>query len=132
MNVEQRTAAELMTKNLLTIARTETLRAAAAKMNAHNVQHLLVPHDDPKRCVGLITAKDIIQVLCEGESEMLDRLLVADAMTETAVSVQSTFQIADCLRLMRRSGVRNVPVMQGSQIVGMLGFTDVLRALNER
>ena len=132
MKVEQRSAADLMTKSVLTIARTETLRAAAAKMNTHHVQCLLVPNDDPRRCVGVITAKDIIQILCEGDSEMLDRLLVADAMTETAVSVQSEFRIADCLRLMRRSGVRSAPVMQGSQLVGMLSFTDVLRALGDR
>lgn len=131
MNVEQRSAADLMTKNLLTIGRGETLRAAAAKMNAHHVHCLLVPHDDAGRCPGIITAKDIIQVLCEGDSEMLERLLVADVMTETAVSLQSEFRIADCLRLMRRSGVRSAPVLQGSRPVGLLSFTDVLRALVE-
>ena len=129
MNVEQRSAADLMTKNLLTIERAETLRTAAVKMNAHHVHCLLVPHDDASRCVGIITAKDIIQILCEGDSDMLDRLQVADAMTETAVSLQSDFRVADCLRLMRRSGVRSAPVMQGSRLVGLLSFTDVLRAL---
>ena len=131
MNVEQRSAADLMTKNLLTIERAQTLRAAAAKMNEHHVHCLLVPHHEAGRCVGVITAKDIIQVLCEGDSEMLDRLLVADAMTATAVSLQSDFRIADCLRLMRRSGVRSAPVLEGSRLVGLLSFTDVLRALTE-
>ncbi|MET0340326.1 MAG: CBS domain-containing protein [Polyangiales bacterium] len=131
MNVEQRTAADLMTRNLLTVARTETLRAAVKTMHAHHVHCLLVPHDDARRCVGIVTAKDIIQILCEGDSEMLDRLRVADAMTETSVSLQSDFVIADCLRLMRRSGVRSAPVMQGSRLVGLLSFTDVLRALAE-
>lgn len=131
MKVEQRTAAELMTKQLLTIGRGETLRAAALKMNANHVHCLLVPHADAGRCTGIITAKDIVQVLCEGDSGMLDRLLVADAMTETAVSLQSEFVIADCLRLMRMSGVRSAPVMHGGTLVGLLSFTDVLRAVAE-
>lgn len=131
MNVEQRTAADLMTKSVVTIERTKSLRAAAAKMNQHRVHCLLVPHHEPQRAVGVITAKDIIQILCEGDSAMLDRLLVADAMTETAVSLQSEFLIADCLRLMRRSGVRSAPVLSGTTLVGVLSFTDVLRALTQ-
>jgi CBS domain-containing protein len=130
MNVEQRTAGELMTRQLLTIERSETLRAAAAKMNTHHVHCLLVPHAESRRCTGIITAKDIVQVLCEGDTSMLDRLLVADSMTDTAVSLQSEFLIADCLRLMRMSGVRSAPVLEGSRLVGLLSFTDVLRALS--
>lgn len=131
MNVEQRTAAELMTKQLVIIDRSETLRAAAKKMNEHSVHCLLVPHAEPRRCTGIITAKDIVQVLCESDTSMLDRLVVADAMTETAVSLQSGFLLADCLRLMRMSGVRSAPVMEGARLVGLLSFTDVLRALTE-
>jgi len=130
MNVELRTAAELMTKQVLTIERSETLRAAAAKMNTHHVHCLLVPHAEPRRATGIITAKDIVQVLCESDSSMLDRLRVADAMAETAVSLQSEFLITDCLRLMRMSGVRSAPVLAGSRLVGLLSFTDVLRALS--
>jgi len=37
--------------------------------------------------------------------------------------------IADCLRLMRMSGVRSAPVLDGTQLVGLLSFTDVLRAV---
>lgn len=131
MNVEQRTAGELMTRQLLTIERSETLRSAAALMNAHHVHCLLVPNGERGRCPGILTAKDIVQVLCEGASHMLDTLLVADAMTETAFSLQSDFRIADCLRLMRMSGIRSAPVMEGAQLVGLLSFTDVLRALAE-
>ncbi len=129
MKVEQRTAGELMSQRLLTIDRSATLRAAAELMNAHHVHCLLVPHLEPKRCTGIITTKDIVQVLCEGDSSMLDTLLVADAMSATAVSVQSEFLIADCLRLMRMSGVRSAPVLEGGRLVGLLSYTDVLRAV---
>jgi CBS domain-containing protein len=36
--------------------------------------------------------------------------------------------IGDCLRLMRMSGVRSVPVLDGLRPVGLLSFTDVVRA----
>jgi CBS domain-containing protein len=130
VNVKLRTAGELMTSQVLSIDGHETLRAAAAKMDAHHVHCLLVPPTERQRCVGIITAKDIVQVLCEGEVGMLDHLLVTDAMTAPAVSLQREFLIADCLRLMRMSGVRSAPVLEGTRLVGLLSFTDVLRAVS--
>ncbi len=129
MNIKQRTAGELMTEPIIPIAKSATLRAAAAKMNEHHVHCLLVPPDDSRRCTGIITIKDIVQVLCEGETEMLGQLRVEDVMTTPAVSVQRDFLIADCIRLMRMAGVRSAPVLEGTRVVGLLSFTDVLRAL---
>lgn len=128
MNVKLQTAGDLMTHDILTIENGQTLRAAAVKMNASHVHCLLVPNVAP-HCVGIITTKDIVQVLCEGEESMLDRLLVEDVMTTPAVSLQRDFTIDDCLKLMRRSGVRSAPVLAGTQLVGLLSFTDVLRAV---
>jgi CBS domain-containing protein len=128
MNLEQLTAAELMTPDVLTIEASEPLRAAAQRMSDKRVHCLIVPAARPGACVGIITVKDIVQILCDGESGVLDQLLVADAMSTPAVSVQHAFSIADCLRLMRMAGVRSVPVLDGVRLVGLLSFTDVLRA----
>jgi CBS domain-containing protein len=59
---------------------------------------------------------------------LLDSLLVADALTTPAICVQHDFLIGDCIRLMRMSGVRSVPVLNGLEPVGILSFGDVLRA----
>jgi CBS domain-containing protein len=129
MNIGLQTAAELMTKQLITIGPGETLRSAAVLMDKHHVHCLLIPADPPSRCVGIITTKDIVQVVCEGEPAMLDQLTVRDAETRPALSVQSGFTVQECLRLMRMSGVRSVPVFEGVSLVGLLSFTDVLRAV---
>lgn len=127
MNLDQLTAADLMSSPALTIAATETLRSAANLMLERNIHCLLVPRA-PGQCVGVITSKDLVLVLCDGETELLDQLHVSDAMTTPAISVQRAFRIRDCMRLMRMSGVRSVPVLDGVQPVGVLSFTDVLRA----
>jgi CBS domain-containing protein len=129
MNIITQTADTLMSTNLITIAPDESLRAAAMLMDKHRVHCLLIPAEPPSPCVGILTTKDIVQVLCEGDPRLLDQLRVADAMTSPALSVQSGFPIGDCLRLMRMSGVRSAPVFQGVQLVGLLSFTDVLRAV---
>ncbi|HXK20217.1 MAG TPA: CBS domain-containing protein [Polyangiaceae bacterium] len=129
MSVKRLTAAQLMTEGPIMIEPSESLRSAARLMTEKHLHCLLVP-SEPGRVVGVITSKDIIQVLCEGEPEMLDQLRVSDAMTAPALCVPEELLIDDCLRLMRMSGVRSVPVVRGLTPVGILSFTDVLRAVS--
>jgi len=129
MSLKRLTAAQLMTEAPIMIEPSETLRSAARLMTEKHLHCLLVPAE-PGRVVAVITSKDIIQVLCEGEPEMLDQLLVKDVMTAPALCVQEELLIHDCLRLMRMSGVRSVPVVRGLTPVGILSFTDVLRAVS--
>jgi CBS domain-containing protein len=128
MSLKNLTAAQLMTADPIMIDAAETLRSAARLMSEKHLHCLLVPAE-PGRVVGVITSKDIIQVLCQGEAELLDQLRVSDAMTAPALCVQEDLVIDDCLRLMRMSGVRSVPVVRGLMPVGILSFTDVLRAV---
>ena len=127
MNIKQLVAADLMTRNPLSIAQTASLREAAVVLCREKLHCLLVPVETG-HCVGVITSKDIVQILSEGEVALLDQLHVSDAMTTPAITVQEMFKIVDCLRLMRMNGVRSVPVLRGLEPVGVLSFTDVLNA----
>jgi CBS domain-containing protein len=127
MNIKQLVAADLMTRDPLSIAQTASLREAAVVLCREKLHCLLVPVETG-HCVGVITSKDIVQILSEGEVALLDQLHVSDAMTTPAITVQEMFKIVDCLRLMRMNGVRSVPVLRGLEPVGVLSFTDVLNA----
>jgi len=127
VSIKLLTAAELMTPAPVTIAPHESLRAAARVMADRGI-HCLLVLGQPGRSPGVITSKDIVLVLCDSEAELLDQLRVEDAMTTPAISVQHNFSIGDCIRLMRMSGVRSVPVLKDLEPIGILSFTDVLRA----
>ena len=118
-----------MSSRLITIEPTASLRTAAQQLAKHHVHCLLVPTAEPNTCAGIITIKDIVQVLCDGELPLLDQLVVQDVMTTPSVSMQKGFSIADCIRLMRASGVRSAPVLDGVKLVGLLSFTDVVKAV---
>ncbi|HEX6244246.1 MAG TPA: CBS domain-containing protein [Polyangiales bacterium] len=131
MNVKQRTVAELMSRDVVSVGPLETLRSAAATMQKHHIHCLLITPEQPHGAVGIITGKDIVQVLCESEPALLDQLRVADVMSRPAISVQADFLVGDAIKLMRMSGVRSVPVLRGIELVGLLSYTDVLRAALE-
>ena len=127
MSLDNLTAEQLMTAKPVTIDVHAPLRTAARLMLDRSI-HCLLVLGEPGRLPGIIASKDVVLVLCDGEPELLDQLKVADAMTTPAICVQHDFQVRDCIRLMRMSGVRSVPVLKGLEPVGILSFTDVLRA----
>ena len=129
MRASELTAADLMSRNLLTAEQGETLRAAAKRMNELRVQALLVPRPPSEGGIGILALKDIVQVLIDADETALDALLVADAMTSPVFSVQDDMRISDCVAMMRMAGVRRAPVFSGKQLVGVLSFTDILDAL---
>lgn len=127
MSIKRLTAADLMTREPLCIEPHESLRSAARLMLERGI-HCLLVLGPPGNLPGIITSKDVVLVLCDGEPELLEQLRVADAMTTPAIAVQHDYTIGDCIRLMRMSGVRSVPVLRERSPVGILSYTDVLRA----
>ena len=130
MNIEHSTAHDLMTRKLVTGTRDESLRVAASRMNRHGVHCLLVLNDAGSP--GIITAKDIVQLLGDADERVLDELCISDAMTCPVFGLQAHQPVRDCVNLMRMAGVRRMPVFEGAQLVGMLSSTDILRAIAER
>lgn len=118
---------EIMTRDVLTVARTAPLAAAARLMKEHHVHCLVIPAAEG-RCAGVITTKDLVQVLCEADLGALDQLTVADVMTAPAFGLQQDSSVLEGMKLMRMSGVRSAPVLDGTRLVGLLSFTDVVRA----
>ena len=131
MSIANLKVSDLMSQKLVTVDAKATLRAAARLLYEQRVHCLLVPSENPDGPVGVITTKDIVQVLCEADAGVLDRLTVADAVTTPAVSVQHKLGVVDCIRLMRMTGVRSAPVFDGMALVGLISFSDVLRAVAE-
>jgi predicted transcriptional regulator len=122
---------DLMSRQVVTIDASASLRAAARLLHTRHIHCLLVPSERPDGPVGVIATKDIVQVLCDADPSVLDTLRVADAVTTPAMSVQHEMSVVDCIRLMRMTGVRSAPVLDRLSLVGIISFSDVLRAVSE-
>jgi CBS domain-containing protein len=53
--------------------------------------------------------------------------LVSDIMTREVVTVTLADRFADCLKLMDRHGIRHLPVVDGSRVVGVVSVRDLMR-----
>ena len=61
----------------------------------------------------------------------LDVVPVEEAMTEGVVTASPADDILDAARLMGERHIRHLPVVQGENLLGVVGIRDVLRALAE-
>ena len=80
------------------------------------------------------TEKDILEkVIDPGEDVHRDpwNTPVFQIMSKPVISVNPSLRIKYALRLMKRSNIRRLTVMENNKILGLLNMTDVLHAVEE-
>lgn len=122
----------LMHRDVATIKGSQTVADAIALMKERKVSSLIVEPRSAEDTFGIITEKDILEkVIDPGEDIHKDpwNTQVHSAMSKPAISVSPTLQIKYAIRLMRKIGVRRVPVVKDDKLVGVLSHTDILHAV---
>jgi CBS domain-containing protein len=114
---------DVMTRAVETVAPGDTLRFVAARMQALDVGAL--PVCDGDRLVGLVTDRDIaLRAVAQGRDP--NRTAAVEAMTGDLVIASETQSIADAVSLMRRHGVRRLPVADAERrLVGIVALADL-------
>ncbi|HEU4451174.1 MAG TPA: CBS domain-containing protein [Gaiellaceae bacterium] len=105
-----------------------TVREAVRRMSEAGVGSVAVC--EGSRLAGIFTERDVLRLA--GEHVDLDRVRVADAMTRDVVIVSPDEDIVAAARLMGERRIRHLPVVQGENVLGIVGIRDVLGALAER
>ncbi|MEB2283536.1 MAG: hypothetical protein B6D46_07180 [Polyangiaceae bacterium UTPRO1] len=126
-----------MTRNLVTIAPTITISAAARVMTQHKVRRLVVVDAD-HRVVGMVSAGDVARAfppdLNPASAIVTDRSVpapVASIMTRKVATIGSGAPIEEAARLLRDRKIGAVPVLQGTRLAGIITESDLFRALVE-
>ena len=119
--------ADIMTTRLVNAAPGETVREAVRRMSDAGVGSVAVC--EGSRLVGILTERDVLGLAARGAD--LDVVPVEEAMTEGVVTASPADDILDAARLMGERHIRHLPVVQGENLLGVVGIRDVLRALAE-
>jgi CBS domain-containing protein len=102
---------------------------AARLMREHHVGSLVVveERDTGKSPIGMLTDRDIAIAVVARDLDPRT-LAVSEVMTTDVVSVRDDDSVLDALALMRRRGVRRVPVVtRAGLLVGIVTLDDLLR-----
>ena len=113
--------------SLIITAEADTLVVEAARlMAAEDIGSLLVTKADV--LAGMITRREIIgaQLLSD---ESYQTLLVEDIMTTPVVTIGPDADIGQAISLINQTGKRHIPVIEGTDIIGLVATTDIIRVL---
>ncbi|WP_195820625.1 DUF294 nucleotidyltransferase-like domain-containing protein [Roseobacter sp. MH60115] len=115
---------QLMTRDPMTCAPETPIRDAAAQMHAKRISSICVSEAQGFR--GIVTLRDMTgRVVAEGHDAGAP---LSTIMTEHPLTLRPTALVTDVLHLMVERGIGHVPIVEGSDLVGIVTQTDLTRA----
>lgn len=119
---------EVCNREVILTERRTPVTDAARLMREHHVGSLVVA--DRKGAgwvpVGILTDRDIVVAVVAGGVDPA-KLMVADVMSGDLVTVREGDSVFDALGLMRRRGIRRVPVLAANgTLAGIVTIDDLL------
>src|SRR3954452_23629406 len=120
--------ADVMVFRVVKVSPDDTVSLAIARMLEENVGSVGVCEGE--KLVGMVTERDVLR-LAGGGSQVAD-VGVGDVMTRQLVTLAPDDDILDAARLMGERKIRHLPVLEGENLLGVVGIREVVRALVER
>ena len=124
----------LMQKEFHTIQGSSTVAEALQLMKKTGESGLIVLPRNEDDNYGIVTEKDILEkVIDPGEDVHRDpwNTPVFQIMSKPILSVNPGMRVKYALRMMKRTNVRRLTVMDNNKVIGVLNMTDVLHAVEE-
>ncbi len=110
--------------DVVTIEPTATLAAATAKLAEHRIGALVVTGAEG-RVVGILSERDVVRALANGEGAMKTPL--AEVMTRKVVTCQASDTINTIMEQMTAGKFRHLPVVQDGKLAGIISIGDVVK-----
>jgi acetoin utilization protein AcuB len=126
---------DVMQSKLVTIGPTTTLPQAMRLAAERRIRHL--PVVDGGELVGIVSDRDLKQTMASPATSLeahelnylLNRLIVAEIMTRTVITIGPMFPVEEAARLMVQEKISALPVMDAAHLIGIVTETDLLELL---
>lgn len=117
--------ADYMSPDVRSIHRAASIKEAGRLLQKWRVGSLLV--DDGSRYIGIITDTDLSR---KAVAKGLDpnTTTVKTCMTKAVVTIEDSEALSEAEILMKKNGIRHLPVTEDGTIIGVLSVADLLRA----
>ncbi len=123
---------DLMTSDVTTLKRNDTLSLADDIMNLGRIRHLPVLDDDERELVGLVSQRDLFRGALakalgygqHGQRKVLDNLLVKEVMATDLVTTTPDTPLLEAAKILMTRKIGCLPVVEGGRLVGILTEAD--------
>jgi len=116
---------QLVTKNLVTLPSTSTIKEVADKMIKEEVSSVVLK--DGEKIEGIVTERDIVNAVHRG----VDLNSPASAIaTKDLVKIDHDKSVYDAFILMASNNIRHLAIEKDGKCVGVVSIRDVARAFS--
>ena len=119
--------ADVMGLKLISVRPDERVQVAIARMLEGNVGSVAVTEGG--RLEGIFTERDVLRLA--GEGTQFGEVKIGDVMTRQLVTVAPDDDVLSAARLMGERRIRHLPVVEGENVLGIVGIRDVMRTIVE-
>ena len=132
-----KTVREIMTPEVTTLARNDSLQLVKDIMTLGRVRHF--PVVDGDKVVGVVSQRDLYKaslgsVMKYGEKAnraFLEGIAVKEVMCEPVMTIAPEATVQEAARLMMEQKIGCLPVLEGTKLVGIVTETDMLKLVVE-
>ncbi|USK86014.1 DUF294 nucleotidyltransferase-like domain-containing protein [Peribacillus asahii] len=122
-----RRAQDLMQAPAFTVDEDETVQNIARKMVNHSIGTMLVV-DKKEHLLGIVTEKDIVERVVAGTFTIPPK--AKDIMTNKIYTVSRHDYYYEVLSMFYTTGVKNLPVVEGEKVVGIVTLSNLIAKRN--
>jgi CBS domain-containing protein len=116
------TLAEIIKPSYIAVAPEDTLGEVAERMRAQNVGAVVVK--DFGRLIGILTERDMLRAMASRVHTSEAR--VRQWMTPDPITAPPDLPLDDAAQIMLDNGFRHLPVVDGSNVLGIVSLRRVL------
>jgi CBS domain-containing protein len=116
---------QIMSKPVRTVKPNEELSAAVAVMGNNSIGSVVVL--DGETAIGIITERDVVKQMLKGAQVLLEP--VRQVMSKPLITGTPDMAVQDAVNLMLENSIRQLPIVEGSRLVGIVTDRDLMRSV---
>ena len=116
---------KLMVKDVITMPLDASVYEATKTMNKNRIGCVVVAYNGG--IVGILTERDLLERVLE-ECKDPKETKISDVMTRKVIVGDPVMELVEATKLMFDNQVKKLPVVEGSQLLGLVTLTDIARA----
>jgi CBS domain-containing protein len=117
--------AQVMSKPVRTVESNEKLSAALALMDKHDIGNIIIV--EGQKLVGIVTERDVVRQMLKDSRALQEP--VRQVMSKPVITASPDNTVQEALEIMLKNKIRQLPVVQGSGLVGIVTDKDLMRSV---
>jgi len=116
---------QIMSKPVRTVKPDDKLSAAVAVMDKNSIGSVVVL--DGETAIGIITEGDVVEQVSKGAQVLLEP--AKQVMSKPLITGRPDMTVQDAVSLMLEKRIRQLPIVEGSKLVGIVTDRDLMRSV---